>query len=439
SLWADPTCGNGSCDRPFQFPAFGRFGCEADCGMFPNLTSVVIRFSSHLDTQQAIDESCWNLCMVNPVSLCWYEAFQAFPRGEAELSVAVDIPDGDWVVVLNAPAGGVRGTVNAPPPGTRRFSVVGATSTVELAAWGSCALDDGVLAANQTAPRGGATVAAPDICRDTCARLVACLPATCGRAFTEREVAGAFLDCARMCIIAPSSITTYAAAPCPMPEIASMFSNTPCNVSGSDATGRVSGGNRRKALFRFHHPRSYERWPASTAPGPHDTLSHPTAAKQRLTVLQVAVSRALFTMAKDRCLAGRAPGASRKHAQGGPGSVSWNMVACLCTILGGPSKTLDECRLTDEAGQRVESIPDMYVYLRCTHVRGGRVISSQHMRRFVQTVAAALRSVTLISDAAAARLKTLMHAFDDAIVTSDAVGCSQEMDDESPGSFSYRG
>ncbi|CAI5998391.1 unnamed protein product, partial [Closterium sp. NIES-64] len=280
----------------------------------------------------------------------------------------------------------------------------------------------------------------------TCARLVACLPATCGRAFTEREVAGAFVDCARMCIIAPSSITTYAAAPCPMPEIASMFSNTPCNVSGSDATGRVSGGNRRKALFRFHHPRSYERWPASTAPGPHDTLSHPTAAKvrclaapavdfpgasashtatQRLTVLQVAVSRALFTMAKDRCLAGRAPGASRKHAQGGPGSVSWNMVACLCTILGGPSKTLDECRLTDEAGQRVESIPDMYVYLRCTHVRGGRVISSQHMRRFVQTVAAALRSVTLISDAAAARLKTLMHAFDDAIVTSDAVGCSQ--------------
>ncbi|CAI5468681.1 unnamed protein product [Closterium sp. Yama58-4] len=509
SLWADPTCGDGSCDRPFQFPAFGRFGCEADCGMFPNLTSVVVRFSSHLDTQQAIDESSWNLCMVNPVSLCWYEAFQPFPRGEAETSVALDIPDGDWVVVLNAPAGGIRGTVHVAPPGTRRLSVVGAASTIELASWGSCALDDGAVAANQTEPSGGATVAPSDICRDTCARLVACLPATCGREFTEREVAGAFVDCARMCIIAPSSITTYAASPCPMPEIASVFSNTPCNVSGSDSTVHVSAGNRRKALFRFHHPHSYARRPSSTAPGPHDTTSQPTAAtvpcpaapavglpgasasyaaaalaaahpqeaqwseatpasappspaapmpagsptpaattaegtaaatgpsepslwsllgatdRQRLTVLQVAVSRALFTMAKDRCLAGRAPGASRKHAQGGPGSVRWNMVACFCTILGGPSETLDECRLTDAAGKPVVDIPDMYVYLRSTHVRGGRVISSQHMRRFVQTMAAALRSVTLISDAAAARLNTLMHSFDDTIVTSDAVGCSQ--------------
>ncbi|CAI5950770.1 unnamed protein product [Closterium sp. NIES-64] len=244
----------------------------------------------------------------------------------------------------------------------------------------------------------------------------------------------ASMPCSPSCKYAMLPFLQCLSSPCTSHPLhcASLAPSHP-TMPGSDATGRVSGGNRRKALFRFHHPRSYERWPASTAPGPHDTLSHPTAAKVRclaapavdFPVLQVAVSRALFTMAKDRCLAGRAPGASRKHAQGGPGSVSWNMVACLCTILGGPSKTLDECRLTDEAGQRVESIPDMYVYLRCTHVRGGRVISSQHMRRFVQTVAAALRSVTLISDAAAARLKTLMHAFDDAIVTSDAVGCSQ--------------
>ncbi|CAI5484983.1 unnamed protein product [Closterium sp. Yama58-4] len=72
SLWADPRCGTGLCERPFQYPAFGRFGCEADCGIFPNLTSVVIRLSSQLDTQQAADKSSWNLCMVNPVSLCWY-------------------------------------------------------------------------------------------------------------------------------------------------------------------------------------------------------------------------------------------------------------------------------------------------------------------------------------------------------------------------------
>ncbi|CAI5983997.1 unnamed protein product, partial [Closterium sp. NIES-65] len=166
SLWMDPTCGDGSCHRPFQFPAFGRFGCEADCGTFPNLTSVVVSFSSHLDMHQTEDESSWNLCMVNPVSLCWYESFQPFPRGDAEVSVAVDIPDGDWVVVLNAPAGGIRGTVHAPPPGTRRFSVVGAASTIELAAWGYCTHDDDVDAANQAQPSGGAAGSAPDICRD---------------------------------------------------------------------------------------------------------------------------------------------------------------------------------------------------------------------------------------------------------------------------------
>ncbi|CAI5462639.1 unnamed protein product, partial [Closterium sp. Yama58-4] len=166
SLWTDPKCGTGECERPFQFPAFGRFGCEADCGTFPNLTSIVVRFSSHLDTQQAADESSWNLCMVNPISLCWYESFQPFPRGDAEVSVAVDIPDGDWVVVLNAPAGGIRGTVHAPPPGTRRFSVVGAASTVELAAWGYCAHDDDVDAANQAQPSGGAGDSPRDVCRD---------------------------------------------------------------------------------------------------------------------------------------------------------------------------------------------------------------------------------------------------------------------------------
>ncbi|CAI5951945.1 unnamed protein product [Closterium sp. NIES-64] len=514
SLWMDPTCGDGSCHRPFQFPAFGRFGCEADCGTFPNLTSVVVSFSSHLDMHQAEDESSWNLCMVNPVSLCWYESFQPFPRGDAEVSVAVDIPDGDWVVVLNAPTGGIRGTVHAPPPGTRRFSVVGAASTIELAAWGYCTHDDDVDAANQAQPSGGAAGSAPDICRDTCERLVACLPATCGRAFTEREVAGAFVDCARMCIVAPSSITTYAGFTCPMSDIATLFSKTPCNVS-VNATAHISHLARRKAQshHRLLHAHRYSDWtsaampaadaampaadaalpaadaalpaadaalpappvlgipgtavespplqtpPASLPPPPPAPAAIMAAAaiaavgtaamaadptqpslwsllgatdRQRLTALQVAVSRALFTMAKDRCLAGRAPGAEArqvagesKHTLKGPGSVRWRIVACLCTMLGGPTTTLDECRFTDEAGEQVVVDGDMYAYLQRTHVSGGRVISAQHMRRFVQTMVAALRSVTPMADAAAARLYTLMHSFDDAIVTSDTVGCSQ--------------
>ncbi|GJP56723.1 hypothetical protein CLOM_g15776 [Closterium sp. NIES-68] len=496
NVWADFTCGDGTCHRPFQFPAFGRFGCEADCGTFPNLTSVVVRFSSQLDTQQAAEESSWNLCMVNPVSLCWYESLQPFPRGEADLSIPMDIPDGEWTVVLNAPAGGIRGTVHAPPPGTRRFSVIGSANTVELAAWGYCAHDDDADDAN-----GTGSAAASDVCRDTCVSLVACLPAACSRAFTEREVAGAFVDCARMCIVSPATITLYAGNPCPVPDIATVFSNTPCNVSGFNSTARISRLARRKAqtLHKFHQPHAYGQWPASAAlsaspaaASPPPVLARPAAAasadstvmvtrklqgeqsgdtalapppppaptsavaaaaaaaamaaagtttedpslpapwsllgatdRQRMTALQVAVSRALFTMAKDRCLAGRAPGSGARPLEGGAGSVGPRIVACLCTVLGGPAAGMEECRFTDEAGRQVVTAGDMYAYLQRTHVRGGRVISSQHMRRFVQTVVAALLSVTPMADASAARVNSLLHAFDGAIVTSQAVGCTQ--------------
>ncbi|CAI5535825.1 unnamed protein product [Closterium sp. Naga37s-1] len=215
TLWADLPCGDGTCDRPFQFPAFGRFGCHADCGTFPNLTSVIITFSSQLDTQGAAEEPSWNLCMVNPVSLCWYEAFQ--PVAGGEVAVEMEIPDGDWEVLLNAPSGGIRGAVHAPPPGTRRLSVIGSASTVELVAWGDCVSGDAVdaNAANQKGASGGSSAAA-DVSRNTCVSLTTCLPAACGRAFTEREVAGEFVDCVRMCVVAPSTITRYAGTPCPM-------------------------------------------------------------------------------------------------------------------------------------------------------------------------------------------------------------------------------
>ncbi|CAI5990886.1 unnamed protein product [Closterium sp. NIES-64] len=515
-LWVDPTCGSGTCDRPFQYPAFGRFGCEADCGIFPSLTSIVIRLSSQLDTQQAADESSWNLCMVNPVSLCWYarpppaalifllspscvlippyatpcmsamrcgairyEEFQPFRVGDTEVSVALDIPDGDWVVVLNAPAGGIRGTVHAPPPGMRRFSVVGAASTIELAAWGYCTHDDDVDAANQALPSGGAGGSPPDVCRDTCARLVLCLPATCGRAFTEREVAGTFVDCARMCIVAPSSITTYADTPCPMEQLRHLhprrrlyphrYSDWTSSALPTDAppafvslaASAVSADAAPVALLALPvqgapgaavaalPPPAAARAVAAAAAAVAAMAAAGTAAtadptqpslwsllgatdRQRLTALQVAVSRALFTMAKDRCLAGRAPGAEARvaagasnHTHGGLGSVRWRMVTCFCTMLGGPVTTLDECRFMDEAGQLVVEGGEMYAYLQRTHVSGGRMISAQHMRRFMQTMVAALRSVTPMPDAAAARLNTLMHSFNDAIVTSDSVGCAQ--------------
>ena len=30
--WNDPVCGDGVCEMPYEHPAYGRFGCQADCG-----------------------------------------------------------------------------------------------------------------------------------------------------------------------------------------------------------------------------------------------------------------------------------------------------------------------------------------------------------------------------------------------------------------------
>ena len=41
-VFADSVCGNGVCEPPLEYPAVGRFGCAADCGLHPNRTSLRI-------------------------------------------------------------------------------------------------------------------------------------------------------------------------------------------------------------------------------------------------------------------------------------------------------------------------------------------------------------------------------------------------------------
>lgn len=46
AVWVDPICGDGTCEAPFEFAAFSRFGCKADCGRLSdiqNLTSAQVR------------------------------------------------------------------------------------------------------------------------------------------------------------------------------------------------------------------------------------------------------------------------------------------------------------------------------------------------------------------------------------------------------------
>ncbi|CAI7891251.1 unnamed protein product [Closterium sp. NIES-53] len=77
-VWKDPPCGNGVCERPLEFPAFGRFGCEADCGVLPALRPLTLRLSSAFASLEYAQASSWNLCPQGLPSLCW-SVPRAFP------------------------------------------------------------------------------------------------------------------------------------------------------------------------------------------------------------------------------------------------------------------------------------------------------------------------------------------------------------------------
>jgi hypothetical protein len=42
NIFQDPICGDGTCDDPQEFPGFGRFGCEKDCGSYTKTTPLKV-------------------------------------------------------------------------------------------------------------------------------------------------------------------------------------------------------------------------------------------------------------------------------------------------------------------------------------------------------------------------------------------------------------
>ena len=79
--------------------------------------------------------------MLDPLrSLLRFERPQPFSGLEAEFTGTIYAPDGDWELVLDAPQGGVRGSISAARPGEsmRMDSVLGTASSVTLASFGDC-------------------------------------------------------------------------------------------------------------------------------------------------------------------------------------------------------------------------------------------------------------------------------------------------------------
>ncbi|CAI5484977.1 unnamed protein product, partial [Closterium sp. Yama58-4] len=495
NFWQDPPCGDGLCDQPLEFPAFGRFGCEADCGTFPNLTSVSVHFTTSFSSSEALAVSSWNLCMQSPISLCWHALPQPFPALHAQFSLALDIPDGHWALLITAPMGGVQGVLQAQKPGLGHLSgdvTMGASNSVTLATWGGCLGGEGLSRrdSNATLLQDGG-----DPCRQACESVAMCLNAACGREVAAREVAGAFVDCVKICRASPPTILQYATASC-LQIIAvkpSLFPNSLCTardrrqtqeavapaspgpgmVAAVDAAQAAAvdaaqaaavdaaqaaavGANAGGARWGWSSITSSNAAVASTnvsgnaggnstsaaiadssffpppvlRPAADMQLPHLAEAprawellgsteKQRVRALQVAVSRAIYTMVKDSCLAG-------PYMLGLSVRYRLRLTAFLCTLLGGPVLEQPLCRFANSTGQQLLRAQELFDHLKQVH-RGvnDKAVSSQQLRRFIDILIAALQSVTTMPPQAAADLSAFFHRFEDAIVSTDIAGCSQ--------------
>lgn len=74
----------GKCEYPWEFPAFGRFGCESDCGTSANTTKIAVNiradFTGHptISPRVLMSSVRWNLCLNDEertargeADLCW--------------------------------------------------------------------------------------------------------------------------------------------------------------------------------------------------------------------------------------------------------------------------------------------------------------------------------------------------------------------------------
>ncbi|CAI5954641.1 unnamed protein product [Closterium sp. NIES-64] len=273
-VWEGPHCGNSVCDNPLEYAAFGRFGCEADCGVFENVTHVVVHIHSSFSSQSDKQGSSWNLCMVQPTNLCWFEEPQVFSELQSEIALDLFIPDGNWQIKLDAPGGGVRGIVqvvgalsgnatlqrtngrggrtsargSATGWGTAwsvsgnggesggvvdttlaQLTDLGASKDV-VVTWGGCATS------KTTVANGRSAVLAKRLygCRETCAAMATCVLGACENVGVE-EASGVFVDCAVVCNMAPFTITQYSNWTCVqmLRTTTTVLKNINCSVNAT--------------------------------------------------------------------------------------------------------------------------------------------------------------------------------------------------------------
>ncbi|KAK3284775.1 hypothetical protein CYMTET_7591 [Cymbomonas tetramitiformis] len=119
AIWDGQVCGDGYCDAPLEFPAFGPLGCKVDCGsqqpLIPIMAVLQANFSSRGSSQDVLQlwtSVRWNLCTARTgvsaarlPALCWYSEDQALPRYGSDpwmsTSAHFDLRPGRWFLRIH--------------------------------------------------------------------------------------------------------------------------------------------------------------------------------------------------------------------------------------------------------------------------------------------------------------------------------------------------
>ncbi|GAQ78340.1 Ca2+-modulated nonselective cation channel polycystin [Klebsormidium nitens] len=338
-LWADPVCGDGICDRPIEFPGFGRFGCTPDCGAMPS-DDVIIEFQTSFDTAQNQQESSWNLCQTYPNDLCWYEKDQTFSDLSATTTTTLSLPNGTWEMVLTSPHRGLQGNVKtqlatgAGSPGSDGFQV--------LASWGNCVSDDESELVR---------------CRTICAQNAVCAANACSN-LELTDIPQIFIDCTNICNTNATLQDPYQNATCL--QAISLASNSSSSFLGASLLNctldevylaenpiQVAIGNTTSAPAPVATSANTTGLIGGSARRLFQTGADPTSGNatliywnkfgstdgQRYRNLATALARALESWQIDSCLC---PYAFNRQRLGPP------MLGFFCAYFGGPP-TLEGC------------------------------------------------------------------------------------------------
>ena len=110
-VWVNEVCGDGVCNAPVEYAAYGRFGCRPDCGVESKLTTMLLQvradFRDDLYSPLALmSAASWNLCRRDEEAskagypdVCWWEEDRTFTSIKENHLETVNIPsDTLWFI-----------------------------------------------------------------------------------------------------------------------------------------------------------------------------------------------------------------------------------------------------------------------------------------------------------------------------------------------------